>query len=121
MFYILHLIFVDTMRYLVGKLTPPAKGSKASEMSPKSFLASEEAMSPLKRKARFKRLNKDMTKKFRLDPSIEDGDFTIAVYYARTQALLPNDREKLHVHIPFEAEIERIQGILRVRLIFCST
>lgn len=71
-------------------------------------------MSQLKRKAHFKRLNKDMTKRFRLDPSIEDGNITIADYHTRTQALLPNDRAKLHVHIPFEAEIERIQGILRV-------
>ena len=83
-------------------------------MSPQSFLASEEAISPLKRKAHFRRLNKSMTKRFRLDPSVQEEDSTIAIYHARTQALMPNDRGKLHVHIPSEAEVERIQGTIQV-------
>ena len=102
------------MSHLVCKLTPPPKGSAASKMSPASFLNSEEAISPLKRKAHLKRLSTGMAKRLRLDPSAVQEDLTITMYYERTQALIPDDRKQLHVHIPFAEEIERIQNKLQV-------
>ena len=83
-------------------------------MSPASFLISEEAILPLKRKAHFKRLSTGMAKRLRLDPSAVQEDLTITMYYERTQALIPDDRKQIHVHIPFEDEIERIQDKLQV-------
>ena len=83
-------------------------------MSPASFLISEEAISPLKRKAHLKRLSTGMAKRLRLDPSAVQEDLTITMYYERTQALIPDDRKQIHVHIPFADEIERIQDKLQV-------
>ena len=102
------------MSHLVCKLTPPPRGSAASEMSPTSFLISEEARSPLKRKAHLRRLSTGMAKKLRLDPSAIEEDLTITMYHERTQALIPDDRKQIHVHIPFADEIERIQNKLQV-------
>ena len=100
-----------TMAYLVCMLTPPSKGSAMLETSPRTFLTSAEAMSPLKRKAYFRRLSTESMKKFRLDTAPESGDLTIALYHERTQAQMPEDREKLHVQIPFDIELSRIQDL----------
>ncbi len=102
------------MLHLVCKLTSPPKGSAASKMSPASFLTSEETISPLKRKAHFRRLSTGMAKRLRLDSSAVKEDLTITMYHERTQALMPDDREQIHVLIPFEDEIERIQNRLQV-------
>jgi len=67
----------------------------------------------LKRKAHLKRLSTGMAKRLRLDPSAVQEDLTITMYYERTQALIPDDRKQLHVHIPFADEIERIQNKLQ--------
>lgn len=50
-----------------------------------------------------------MTKKFKLDPSVEQDDITISAYQERVQALLPKYRKSLHVAIPLEAEFDRIR------------
>lgn len=55
-----------------------------------------------------------MAKRLRLDPSADTEDLTIEMYHERTQALLPDDREQIHVLIPFEDEIERFQSRLQV-------
>jgi len=102
------------MSHLVCKLTPPPKGSAASEMSPASFLTSEEAISPLKRKAQIRRLSTGTAKRLRLDPSAVKEDLTMTMYCERTQALMPDDREQIHVHIPFADEIERIHNRFQV-------
>lgn len=90
------------------------KGSAASNMSPTSFLTSEEAISPLKRKAHLRRLSTGMAKKLRLDPSAATEDLTMEMYHERTKALLPDDREQVHVLIPFEDEFERFRHRLQV-------
>lgn len=99
------------MAYLVCKLTPPRKGSEMSHKSPSDFLTSAEAMSPLKRKAHFSRLSSESLKKFRLDPAPVLGDSTITIYHERTQALMPEDRDKIHVQIPFESELEHVREL----------
>lgn len=83
-------------------------------MSPASFLTSEEAISPLKRKAGFRRLSTGIAKRLQLDPSAIKEDLTMTMYCERTQALMPEDREQIHVHIPFGEEIERIQHRMQV-------
>ena len=102
------------MSHLVCKLIPPPKGSAASKTSPASFLISEEAISPLKRKAHLKRLSTGMAKRLRLDPLAVQEDLTITMYYKRTQALIPDDRKQIHVQIPFADEIEPIQNKLQL-------
>ncbi|KAL8653489.1 MAG: hypothetical protein Q9210_002066 [Variospora velana] len=99
------------MAHLVCKLTPPRKGSEMSQKSPNDFLTSAEAMSPLKRKCHFRRLSSESLKKLRLDPAPVIGDSTITIYHERTQALMPEDRGKLHVDIPFEWELEQVQSM----------
>lgn len=68
-------------------------------------------MSPLERKCHFRRLSSKTLKKLRLDPGPITDDSTITIYHERTQALMPEDREKIHVHIPFEGELEQIQEL----------
>ena len=102
------------MSNLVIMLTPPPKDSRTAKMSPRSYLASDEAISLAKRKSGFERLDSSMTKRFKFDPSIEKDDSTIDDYYERTQKMPPNDRLKLNIHIPFGAEIVRIQGKMKV-------
>ena len=92
---------MQNMAHLVCKLTP-RKGSEMSKKSPNDFLTSAEAMSPLKRKAHFRRLSSESLKRFRLDPASMVEDSTITIYHERTQALMPEDRDRIHVHIPFE-------------------
>lgn len=82
-----------------------------SKKSPNDFLTSAEAMSPLKRKAHFRRLSSEALKKFRLDPEPVIEDSTITIYHERTQALMPEDRDKIHVHIPLEEELKQIQKL----------
>ena len=94
-----------SMASLTIKLTPPPKGSHLSNMSPSTFLTSKEAMAPLKRKAHFNHLSSDSRKKLRLDPAPVSGDSTITIYHERTQALMSDDRDKLHIGLPFEAEL----------------
>ena len=103
------------MAYLLCKLTPPPKGSMLLDKSPQSFTTSAEAMSPLKRKAHFRRLSSESMKKFRLDLTPEPTDSTMAVYLERTQALMPKDREKLHIQIPFDQDL---LGIRDLQVIF---
>lgn len=55
-----------------------------------------------------------MAKKLRLDPAATKEDLTITMYHERTQALMPDDREQIHVHIPFEDEIARVQNKVQV-------
>ena len=55
-----------------------------------------------------------MAKRLRLDPSAVQEDLTITMYYERIQALIPDDRKQIYVHIPFGDEIERIQNELQV-------
>ena len=50
-----------------------------------------------------------MTKKFKLDPSIEQDDITINAYQEKIQALPPKDDKSLYFAIPFEAELDRIR------------
>jgi len=83
-------------------------------MSPASFLTSEETISPLKRKAHFRHLSTGMAKRLRLDPSAMKEDLTITMYHERTQALMPDDREQIHIHIPFADEIKLVQNNLQV-------
>ncbi|KAL8856716.1 MAG: hypothetical protein Q9178_006673 [Gyalolechia marmorata] len=78
------------MAHLVCKLNPPRKGSEMSQKSPNDFLTSAE---------------------LRLDPAPVIRDSTITIYHERTQALMPEDRGKLHVHIPFEGELEQIREL----------
>ncbi|KAI4166709.1 MAG: hypothetical protein LQ343_007815 [Gyalolechia ehrenbergii] len=99
------------MAPLVCKLTPPRKGSEMSQKSPNDFLTSAEAMSPLKRTCPFRRLSSESLKKLRLEPAPVIGDSPITIYHERTQALMPEDRGKLHVHIPFEGELEQIREL----------
>ena len=80
-------------------------------MSPKEYLTSAEAMSRLKRKALFRRLSSESLKKLRLDPAPAIEDSTITIYHERTQALMPEDRDKVHIHIPFEEELEQIREL----------
>ncbi|KAL8965241.1 MAG: hypothetical protein Q9197_006608 [Variospora fuerteventurae] len=82
-----------------------------SQKSPNDFLTSAEAMSPLKRKCHFKRLSSESLKKLRLDPAPELGDSTITIYHERTEAMMPEDRAKLHVLVPFEGELKQIQEL----------
>ena len=62
-------------------------------------------MAPLKRIAGFTHLNSESQKRLQLDPAPLPEDKTITMYYERTKAMMPNDREKLHVSIPFEDEL----------------
>lgn len=82
-----------------------------SQKSPNDFLTSAEAMSPLKRKCHFKRLSSESLKKLRLDPAPIKGDTTITMYHERTQDLMPEDRDKLHVLCPFEGELGQIREL----------
>lgn len=82
-----------------------------SHKSPNDFLTSAEAMSPLKRKAHIARLSSETLKKLRLDPAPVIDDLTIAIYHERTQALMPEDRDKIHIHVPFEGELEQIRDL----------
>ena len=66
-------------------------------------------MAPLKRKARFTHLNAGYRKKLRLDPAPVLGDSTITIYHERTQALMPDDRDKIHVCMPFEEELDEFK------------
>ena len=50
-----------------------------------------------------------MTKKLKIDSSIQERDTTMTVYQERVESLLPNDRQNLHISIPFETELERMQ------------
>jgi hypothetical protein len=68
-------------------------------------------MSPLKRKALFRRLSSESMKKIRLDPTPEPADSTIAVYHERTQALMPKDRDKLHIQMPFDQDLLHIRDL----------
>ena len=47
------------------------------------------------------RLSSESLKKFRLDPAPVIEDSTITIYHERTQALMPEDQDKIHAHIPF--------------------
>ena len=100
--------------------TPPSKGFAASTMSPALFLASEEAISSVKRKAHFRRFSTEMAKRLRLDPSTVKEDLTITMYHERTQTLLPVDREQFHVLIPFEDKIEQIKNRYRCFIVYCD-
>ena len=71
-------------------------------------------MSPLKRKAHIRRLSTGMAKRLRLNPSAVQEDLTITMYYKRIQALIPDDRKQIYIHIPFGDEIERIHNELQV-------
>ena len=104
------------MAFLVCILTPP-KSPRMSNLTPSEFLTSVEAMSPLKRKAHFSRLSSESLKKIRLDPAPEKEDSTITEYHERIQLLLPQDRDKLHIHIPFEKELGRIQELKVIKSI----
>ena len=105
------------MAFLTCKLTPP-KGPRLSNLSPSEFLTSTEAMSPLKRKAHLSRLSAESLKRIRLDPAPCAEDTTIGVYHERIQLLIPEDREKLHVCIPFERELGRIGDLKVIKSIF---
>jgi hypothetical protein len=102
------------MSFLVVKLTPPKKGCAAADMSPASYLVSEQAISPLKRKAHFRQISSGTAKKLRLDPIAHKDDLTITMYHERTKALMPEDRQQIHIHIPFQDEIERCQHKIQV-------
>lgn len=65
-------------------------------------------------KAGFRRLSTGMAKRLQLDPSATKEDLTMTMYCERTHALMPEDREQIHVHIPFGEEIERIQHRMQV-------
>ena len=107
------------MVFLVCELTPPRKGLELANLTPTAFLLSEDAMSPVKRKAHFKRLSTEDLKKFKLDPMPEAEDVTIMLYHKRIQAQMPKDREKLQVQIPFDDVLSRI-GDLKVIKIYES-
>lgn len=82
-----------------------------SNLTPSEFLTSAEAMSPLKRKAHFSRLNSESLKRFRLDPAPRTEDSTITEYHQLVRLSLPEERDKLHVSIPFEEELEGIRDL----------
>ena len=54
-------------------------------------------------------LNRSNAKFLKFDPSPEDSDSTVTEYVSRTQALLPNDREKVAVELPATFVIESIE------------
>ena len=98
------------MVYLVCELTPPPKDSQISNLAPNDSLTSKEAMSQLKRKAHFTRLSSESLKKFRPEPAPQTEDSMIMKDHERVQLLLPDDRDKLHVCIPFENEIQTLRN-----------
>jgi hypothetical protein len=77
-------------------------------MSPADFMISVETRSSIKRKARLPSITEAKAKKYRFDPSIIPEDNTIDQYYNRINEVLPGDRPKLRVMIPFEKTWEGV-------------
>src|SRR5271156_3049167 len=71
-------------------------------MSPAEFMISVETRTSIKRKTRFPSITEAKAKKFRFDPSIIPEDNTIDQYYGRINEVLPGDRPKIKVTVPFE-------------------
>lgn len=45
------------------------------------------------------------------DPAPVIGDLTITIFHERTQALMPENRGNIHIHIPFEGDLEQIREL----------
>lgn len=99
---------------LLVQLTPPSKGSRAAQMSPLSYLSSTMALSPIKRKTSLPSITAGQAKKLRLDPAATKDDSTIEIYHRRTQELLPGERDKICVRVPFDQALDKIHGRFKV-------
>ena len=86
-------------------------------MSPKTFLNSDDIVSPLKRKSSPLLFDREMQKRLKLDPMPAKTDSTIDQYQARVHTLLPDDRNKLSVHIHSDDMKDQIE---KLKVLFCS-
>jgi hypothetical protein len=104
------------MAELAIQLTPPRKDSHRATMSSVDFMASPETISSVKRKTSFPSITTGYVKRFRLDPSLVPEDTSISRYHDRVSKLLPGDRLKLQVMIPFEQTwdgvLDRLDSII---------
>jgi hypothetical protein len=78
------------------------KNTRRALIPPADFMVSVETISSLKRKTRFPSITTAHAKRFRLDPSLIPEDVSIDHYYNRINEVLPGDRPKIQVMIPFE-------------------
>ena len=87
------------------RITPPRRGTAQLAMS---FLASPEVISPIKRKAGLKNITQAQAKRLQLDPPARDNE-TIGEYQERVLRILPDDRTKLHVTLPWDGVYDQIR------------
>ncbi len=78
-----------------------------SNLTPSEFLTSTEGyVSVTAKSSSFHvRVLNLLSKRIRLGPAPRAEDSTIIKYHERVRFLLPKDRDKLHICIPFEKEL----------------
>ena len=87
------------------RITSPRRGTAQLAMS---FLASPGLISPIKRKAGLKNITQAQAKRLRLDPPAQDSE-TIDEYQERVLQILPDDRTKFHVTLPWDGVYDQIR------------
>jgi hypothetical protein len=107
------------MSDLIMQITPPRANTRLGDTSPRSYLADTEILSPIRKRGLSGFKEHDM-KRLRLDPSPTSDDRTILEYHSRVMELVPNDRTKINIRMPFTSTLEKLVASRRVRSILDS-
>ncbi|KAN0068081.1 hypothetical protein V8E54_013651 [Elaphomyces granulatus] len=95
------------MSDLIMQITPPRANTRLGDTSPRSYLADTEILSPIRKRGLSGFKEHDM-KRLRLDPSPTSDDRTILEYHSRVMELVPNDRTKINIRMPFTSTLEKL-------------
>jgi Sec-independent protein translocase protein TatA len=107
------------MSDLIMQITPPRANTRLGNTSLRSYLADTEILSPIRKRGLSGFKEHDM-KRLRLDPSPTSDDRTILEYHSRVMELVPNDRTKINIRMPFTSTLEKLVASRRVRSILDS-
>jgi hypothetical protein len=104
------------MSDLIMQITPPRVNTRLGNTSPRSYLTDTEILSPIRKRGLTGFKEHDM-KRLHLDPSPISDDRTILEYHSRVMDLVPNDRTKINIRMPFTSILEKLISTRQVRSI----